>query len=302
MDPEENEAGTAPDESFSEDDVDFDALVDMIHHDPLADNASQEADTFEGGYSEEDDYSEEQPEPLAQAPEAQEHQQAATQQPLDTSAISAAIAEGFRAAQSVPQSQQGQQGAGQQQRPQQPAGPDFGRIQIPPQVIQAMENEDPAMRAQGYQAFAGGVGNLIYSQMQHSMQQQIQQLTQTMPQIVQEHFASTERRQHVEHDFYSNYPQLNTPHLRPLVMRTAAELLRETGANGWTPEIRDALGQRVLQMFQQALPQQQYQEPEPPAQQSAPARLSSQRVGTRPSPRPDSSAPGSLFEGLSPVN
>lgn len=288
LEEEELDAGSAPEENFSEESVDFDELISMIHHDPLSGPAYEEADASEG----EDEGEALEVEPLAAAPEEQEPEVVAPAA-LDMSAISQAIADGFRTAKEPPAE------AGTKEEQKAPTGPDFGRIQIPEQVIQAMEHDDPAVRAQGYQAFAGGVGNLIYSQAMQQVQQQMQHLTQTMPNVVQEHFAATQRRQHVEQDFYGSYPQLNTPALRPLVMQTAAAVLKETGATGWTDEARDAIAGRVFAMFQGALPQPAAAPTPAPA---PPARLSSQRVSTRPSVRPDPGSVGSLFDGLTPVN
>lgn len=290
MKPEEEEldAGSAPEDNYSEDDVDFDELVGMIHHDPLSGSAEMEAEPLEG--EEEAETSE--LEPLGTAPE--EQAPVAAPPALDTSAISEAIAAGFRTAKEDPP-------VAAENAPKARPGPDFGRIVIPPQVIQAMEHDDPAVRAQGYQAFAGGVGNLIYTQAMQQVEQQMQQLVQDMPNVVQNHFASTQRRQHVEQDFYGTYPQLNTPALRPLVMQTAAAVLKETGATGWTQEARDAIAHRVFEMFQGALPQQAAPIA-PVAPPAPPARLSSQRVGARPSVGPAPGSVGSLFEGLTPIN
>ena len=279
-------AAPAPDVT-PQGDFDVGQLVDMIHFDPITSQPEAEAtDTSEGGEEEPAEQeattaSEPSAEEPASEPDASGAQPSVS--PDQTAAITAAISEGFRSAQPEPE-------------PEQPApGVDFSNVQVPQQIITAMEDDDPTVRLQGYQAFAAGLSTLVYQQTLQSVQQQMQTFAEAIPQYVQQQQTVTQQQQQVHDDFYGAFPQFDTPELRPTVMQVAAAVMQEQGATNWTPAIRDAVGARITAALQAVA--QPASQPAP-----APAKLTSQSSGSRTVPQaPSTTDPGSLYSGLMPT-
>lgn len=80
------------------------------------------------------------------------------------------------------------------------------------------------------------------------------EMSQILPQFVQERIQNYDTAQQVYKDFYGKYPQLSAPHFRPIVQQEAAKLSRQLGVSGWTPEFRDQLGKHVIGMLGQVAP------------------------------------------------
>lgn len=75
------------------------------------------------------------------------------------------------------------------------------------------------------------------------------ELAQALPTYVQSTLRSHREQEQVFQDFYSKYPQLSHPSIRPVVLTAAKELAAQTGVRGWTPQFRDQLGEHVLNML-----------------------------------------------------
>jgi len=143
---------------------------------------------------------------------------------------------------------------------------------IPPELLQLMYSEDPTERQQGLTAYAMGIARTVHSQVRDEYQQ-------VMQSAIQQAIASTQQAQQVRQDFYGKYPELDKPELYPVVQAVAQQVAAQTGANSWTPEFRDAVGERVRALIQ---PQAQPQPPRTPASGQATAGNGRPAVGQKP--------------------
>lgn len=133
----------------------------------------------------------------------------------------------------------------QPQAPQQPQsgyqGPEFN-FQVPPNLLAAIYSEDPLQRTQGLSAMMQGVARATFQTVMGQVQRYY---TEQVPAAIREAQANQAQAQQVHQDFYSSFPELSKPELRMLVLGTAQQLIAETGAKSWTPQLKAALGQRV---------------------------------------------------------
>lgn len=197
--------------------------------------------------------------PAGSQPAQQPAQQPAAQPAVDP--VAAAIAEQTRLLQQVVQGQQtqGQQPAAQtQQQPQDPLAvmPDYD-YQIPDQLVVALNSEDPAERKAALAATIKGVAQGIHRTVAQAVVARLVQLEQSIPNSIQGRMEQAQQAQTVMQDFYGKFPQLNTPQLRQLVKTVAAEHLSSIPNAQWSPEMRDAIGAKVLGVLTSIAPQAQ---------------------------------------------
>ena len=155
--------------------------------------------------------------------------------------------------------------------PQQPQGPQAPEVAIPDHGYQfnipegldtALVSDDPATRRTALQALIQGTSRTVHTEVVKSMRQEFARI---LPQIVNSMITQSRSQQNVAQDFYGKYTQFANPIFRPLVQQIGMQVARERGAQGWTPELRDAIGERVLQVLQAAGFQGQGGAPQVPA-------------------------------------
>ncbi len=117
---------------------------------------------------------------------------------------------------------------------------------IPDELVKHIQSDDPAEVRTGVAALAQGVAQTVH---QTVMQQFGEQMSQFVPNYVQQSVASMQQQQEVFNDFYGNNKDLNVPELRPLVVSVAQQVASETGADSWSPTLRDAVATRVRGML-----------------------------------------------------
>lgn len=168
------------------------------------------------------------------------------------------------------QGQQATQQPGQQNQQAQQQSP--FNLNVSDDIINAMGSEEPAVRKQGLNTLLNALATRIRDQI---TQNDLPQAIQThVPQYVQQGQQSSAMQQQIASDFYGQFPQLNNDQLRPFVHQVAEQVMRETGAQSWTAELRNAIGMRVLQSLRsiQTLPGQQQQTTQTQARPAAPVR------------------------------
>jgi hypothetical protein len=158
-----------------------------------------------------------------------------------------------------------------------PEAPKFN-LGIPDQLLSAMSSEDPKERSLATHALVNGVANAVWRETQNMFREQIDQVVAAFPRIIESHIAARTEQQRVFNDFYGTYKQFNGPQWVPLVQAHTVQLMNEMAQqgiqiNGWTPEMRDEIANRIFAQFPMLRNQQQ------PA-------------GTTPQPRPRSFATG----------
>lgn len=130
---------------------------------------------------------------------------------------------------------------------------------VPPQLMQAIESEDPAVRKQGIESLLRGVAMAVHRNIRdESNAFQNKRLPDMVNAMIQQSTVASE----VHRDFYGKYPELNQPHLRHLVQQVGAEIMQQTRTTQWSPRLRDAIAARVKQVVQFG--------PQPSAQPPAP--------------------------------
>lgn len=144
-----------------------------------------------------------------------------------------------------------------QQQPQQPPGakPPEGQpsgeaippynFTVPPQLMQMMESENPAERQQAIGAVMQGTAQAVHKTLLQEFGKVMQGIPALMQAAIQQHSAAQE----VFNDFYGTYKELNRPELRQLVVGVAQQVIQESRATGWSPQLRDAVAGRIFQLL-----------------------------------------------------
>ncbi len=176
------------------------------------------------------------------------------------------IIQAFTRQQPQPGQQQGQgQGQGQQpgQQPGQQAEPEVPpyEFNIPDGLVALLDSEVPAERQKGIGALMQGTARAVHATVMQQVAKQVQELTQNLPQVVNQGIQQHNYAREIFSDFYNTHKHLNRPELRSLVVQTAQAVMQETGAQAWSPQLRDAIAQRVTAVLTQVVP------PAPPQQQ-----------------------------------
>lgn len=125
------------------------------------------------------------------------------------------------------------------------------QYEIPDQVLQLMVSEDPAHRKLALGNVMTAVSRSVHGMMQRELSQVIPALAR---QVMVEHLS----QQEVGRDFYTKYPALDQPHLRPLIYQIAAGWAQQYPQAGWNAQTRDAIAQLVYKTFNMQFPGQQH--------------------------------------------
>lgn len=139
------------------------------------------------------------------------------------------------------------------------------QFEIPQQLMQMLDSEEPTDRMQGLQYLMQGLARSVHRTM---LEQTQGMMTAYVPSQLQQYTQQQEQISTVRNDFYSTNTDLNVPELRPIVSQIAAQVMQEQNAQGWTPDLRDAIAQRVRavlsygQTSQQPTPAQTEQPPQ----------------------------------------
>lgn len=171
--------------------------------------------------------------------------------------------------------QQGQTGApqqGQDQSQGQEALPNY-QFQIPDELLQMMDSDDPAQRKQALTYLGQGVAQSVHQMVRQEMTDKMGRLQQELPQTIQQQQAAQAQQRQIFDDFYGTYQDLNRPELRPTIVEVAKAVAGEYQQKGmpvsWGPEFKQTVANRVYQVLGRQPGQQA-------PQQQAPARKSSQ--------------------------
>lgn len=154
--------------------------------------------------------------------------------------------------------QQGQQPQGQapQQQVQQgplndPSIPAY-LLPIPEELANAVASEDPTLRRAGLQALVQGALKSAHFEIMKTVRAEMEQV---VPQRVSEVTARGREQDGIRNDYFSAFPTHRT--VAELVGSVTKQVFAETGAQQWSPVIRNAIGQRVNLYLSQAVPPQQ---------------------------------------------
>ena len=123
----------------------------------------------------------------------------------------------------------------------------YDNFQVPEQLLNAINSDDPSMQAQGMQAVMIGVARAVTQQLHGHFTPQLASVDER----IQTSINNTIQAQSVFQDFYGAYPVLNNPAYLPLVQATMAQMkLEPEFANAqYGPQLRDALAARVAALL-----------------------------------------------------
>lgn len=125
-------------------------------------------------------------------------------------------------------------------------------IQIPPQIFQAIESDDPNARMQGIAALANGIANTVATDMIAMMRGLRTDIMENhVPTAIKRHTTETSART----AFYSRYPQLRKPELSQLISNLSKVVGAEWASAGYdwrgpgggpSEQFMDAVAQRYM--------------------------------------------------------
>lgn len=133
---------------------------------------------------------------------------------------------------------------------QQPAPPKYAGINIPPEIMQAVENQDPAIRKKGLEVLIGGAMSKVHDDVVATIRAEVQQHIAALPQLIEQQTESKTRLVEAAKKFYEDYPQFNTEKGKQLVVSYTATLASRLGKDfkGFTPEFAKTLGDELVEL------------------------------------------------------
>lgn len=128
--------------------------------------------------------------------------------------------------------------------------------QVPEAVYAGIRSENPVEQKAAV-AQLMGIGMHVAHRLatKQAVEQVRREMTQILPQFVNEQLRTYDTMQRVYQDFYGKFPALSAPHFRGIVQQEAVKLSQQLGVSGWTPEFRDRLGEHVIGVLRGAVPQ-----------------------------------------------
>lgn len=151
-------------------------------------------------------------------------------------------------AQETQGAQKGADGDASKVDPDAPKIPEY-KFDIPAQLMQLLDSENPTERTQGIGYLVQGVAQTIHSTLAREMYDMRAKLLESMPNIVETMLTEFNQAQSTTNDFYSTYPQFNKPELKPFIESVAMQVAQELGVDTWSPQLRDAIAQRATSIL-----------------------------------------------------
>lgn len=113
---------------------------------------------------------------------------------------------------------------------------------VPDQYLNALASEDSATRRTALNSMLNGVAEAVMTQARSEMGVFVNQL----PQMVQTQAQGVQRAADVQRDMYGTYPELEP--YRQFVSTAATQIVGAAGMDAWTPEVRDAIAEKIAPM------------------------------------------------------
>jgi hypothetical protein len=174
---------------------------------------------------------------------------------------------------------------------QQPAAPEAAKpaytVEVPPQLFEAIRSDDPEVARQGLNVMVNSVMNRVHKDVSTLLAEReaaiIAHVSQAVPARMQQQTEVETQARQVHDDFYGTFKELDVPELKPLVTQVATSIAQEVARQGyspaWTPEFRNAVGERVRAILRATNGGQQSPPPPPPPTSAPAAQI---RGGVRP--------------------
>lgn len=151
----------------------------------------------------------------------------------------------------------------QPQQPQQPAQPQTEKpeFEVPPyefqvqdQLIEALGHEDANIRKLGISALARATAQEVHRQVMQQVVGRFKDFDKSLDGRIGARVTQTQTRESMQSDFFGAYPALQNPAFSSVVAAATEQAVQELGTSTWTPQMRDLIGQRAMQMLVAAVP------------------------------------------------
>lgn len=153
---------------------------------------------------------------------------------------------------------------------------------IPDQLVAALASDNPVERQQAVGAMCTTVAQNTYRETIRAIRSELQQV---LPRVIGAQIQRHTQQREIFTDFFSSYQHFSDPRIRPLVVKTAQDVAAETGARAWTPQLKEAIAQRLTETIQTMAAAAQLQVgPGPAAPSAPPAPPFINGGGSRPAP------------------
>lgn len=132
-----------------------------------------------------------------------------------------------------------------EEKPAEPEKP-FYQPKVPPELMAALEHEDPAVRQQGMSALIGGAMNKVRADVMATVQTLVQQAVASVPQTIETRQQAQAQAQEGRRVFYEANPAFaKSPKTQQLVAMMGMQLAQSMGKDyqGFTPEFQAKLAQ-----------------------------------------------------------
>jgi hypothetical protein len=179
------------------------------------------------------------------------------------------------------------------EEPKAPDAPAGFTAQVPPELVQALQSDNPQDVHNAVNHIVNGTAMLAYSRAKAEFEQllatQISTLRSSLPQLMTEHTTAVQTQEQARQVFYTAYPKLANPMVRPMVQSAAEAVAQEWQQGnkpftGMTPEFAAAVAGKIaaglgipIEAFAAEVPRVQ-QQPKPqafnPAQSARPSNPS----------------------------
>lgn len=123
---------------------------------------------------------------------------------------------------------------------------------IPPQLMAMLGSEDLQERTQAVQSMFKGTCQAVHKTVMEAVVRKISEARQEITSSVQADSVSRAAATEIHNDYYGNFPTHNNPAIKPLVQRIAVQMQQQTGASGWSPDLRNSIGNKVNELLRQA--------------------------------------------------
>lgn len=129
----------------------------------------------------------------------------------------------------------------------QPEIPSY-EFQIPPQISEGIQSDDPQQRATALAQLVRGIGVEVHARVRQEFDDKLRKTVeyqQTQQQQVQTQEQQKSQQEEIRKDYFSAYKNHDSDIIRPVVQRKAGEVFKEWNVQTWTPNVRDEIARRV---------------------------------------------------------
>ena len=116
---------------------------------------------------------------------------------------------------------------------------------MPDELMARLSSEDAGEQKQGFEHLAQGIAQTVHAQLRTEYRGQLDALRSAIPEYASQTFQSHLTQLNIREDFYGAFPELNKPEYVEFIRGLTKTVWAEKKATAWTPELRNAIGERA---------------------------------------------------------